>query len=222
MRPFHVKHPQYNPDLDNPPLSDTEMDELDQMLLSVASDDSILDMESLDGYLTALLLAPTLPDADVWIPRLWGSDDPEDSPFSSGKKTKKLVQLVLRHLASIDRQLRADPDGLEPLFGIALSGDDEDSAEEVVDAELWCIGFLHATALDPDWWNRQFDDPQLADALTPIVLLGGDPDTLTQAQQALIATPEGRDALSRQVPDTITALYRHRQQSIEKNNLSGR
>ncbi|MFM2053031.1 MAG: hypothetical protein RL456_1068 [Pseudomonadota bacterium] len=204
-----MKHPQYNPDLDNPPLNDADMDELDQMLLSVASEDSILDMESLDGYLTALLLAPALPDADVWIPRIWGSDDPDHSPFPSGKKTKKLVQLVLRHLASIDRQLRADPDGLEPLFGIAEQGEG-DEIEEIVDAELWCIGFLHATAFDAEWWNARFDDPQLADLLTPIVLLGGDPDTLTDAQKALILTPEGRDALSRQVPEAISELARHR------------
>ena len=110
-----MKHPQYNPALDNPPLTEAEMDELDQLLLSAASDESVMDMESLDGYLTALLLTPTLPDADVWVPGLWNSDDPESSPFASGKQTKRVVQLALRHLASIDRQLKEGPDTLEPL-----------------------------------------------------------------------------------------------------------
>lgn len=205
-----MKHPQYNPALDNPPLTEAEMDELDQMLLSVASDDSILDMESLDGYLTALLLAPALPAADVWIPRIWGSDDPDSSPFASGKQTKKLVQLVLRHMASIDRQLKDDPDGLEPLFGIAEVEGSDDASEVVVDAELWCIGFLHATALLPEHWNAMFDDPELADALAPLILLGGDPDTLTPEQIEMVALPEGRDALSRLVPDAVSALYARR------------
>lgn len=205
-----MKHPQYNPALDNPPLTEAEMDELDQMLLSVASDDSILDMESLDGYLTALLLAPALPEADVWIPRVWGSDDPDSSPFASGKQTKKLVQLVLRHMASIDRQLQDDPDGLEPLFGIAEVEGSDDASEVVVDAELWCIGFLHATALLPEHWNAMFDDPELADVLAPLILLGGDPDTLTPEQIEMVASPEGRDALSRLVPDAVSALYARR------------
>lgn len=205
-----MKHPQYNPALDNPPLTEAEMDELDQLLLSVATDESIIDMESLDGYLTALLLTPTLPDADAWVPGLWGSDDPESTPFASGKQTKRVVQLVLRHLASIDRQLKADPDMLEPLFGIAEVEGSDDASEVVVDAELWCIGFLHATALDPVHWNAMFDDPELADLLAPLILLGGDPDSMSPEQAEMIATPEARDALSRQVPEAVSALYARR------------
>ena len=205
-----MKHPHYNPALDNPPLTEAEMDELDQLLLSAATDESVMDMESLDGYLTALLLTPTLPDADVWVPGLWNSDDPDSSPFASGKQTKRVVQLALRHLASIDRQLKEGPDTLEPLFGIAeVEAEDSDEVQEIVDAELWCIGFLQGTAMTPEHWNRIFDDAELADALTPIVLLGSDPETLTPQQQELVGSPEGRDTLSRQVPDAIAELARH-------------
>ena len=205
-----MKLPQYNPAIDNPALTEEDMDELDELLSCITADDAITDMESLDGYLTALLLAPALPDANVWIPRVWGSDDPEKAPFGSGKQTKKVAQSVLRHLASIDRQLRADPDGLEPLFGIAeIEAEDSEEIQEIVDAELWCIGFLQGTAMAPDYWNRVFDDAELADALTPIVLLGTDPETLTPQQQELVGSPEGRDTLSRQVPEAITELARH-------------
>ena len=205
-----MKHPQYNPALDNPPLTEAEMDELDQLLLSAATDESVMDMESLDGYLTALLLTPTLPDADVWVPGLWNSDDPDSSPFASGKQTKRVVQLALRHLASIDRQLQADPDTLEPLFGIAEIAGSDDASEVMVDAELWCIGFQHGTALAPDHWNAMFDDPELADLLAPLILLGGDPDSMTPEQVEMIASPEARDALSRQVPEAVSALYARR------------
>ena len=81
--------------------------------------------------------------------------------------------------------------------------------QEIVDAELWCIGFLQGTAMTPEHWNRIFDDAELADALTPIVLLGSDPETLTPQQQELVGSPEGRDTLSRQVPDAIAELARH-------------
>ena len=131
-------------------------------------------------------------------------------PFGSGKQTKKVAQSVLRHLASIDRQLRADPDGLEPLFGIAeVEIEDSEEVQEIVDAELWCIGFLQGAAMAPEYWNRVFDDAGLADTLTPIILLGSDPETLTPQQQELVGSPEGRDTLSRQVPEAITELARH-------------
>jgi uncharacterized protein len=144
------------------------------------------------------------------VPGLWGSDDPDSSPFASGKQTKRVVQLALRHLASIDRQLKEGPDTLEPLFGIAEVQGSDDASDVVVDAELWCIGFLHATALSPDHWNAMFDDPELADVLAPLILLGGDPDTLTPEQIEMIASPEGRDALSRLVPEAVSTLYARR------------
>jgi uncharacterized protein len=80
----------------------------------------------------------------------------------------------------------------------------------VVDAELWCIGFLHAAALTPDHWNAMFDDPELADLLAPIILLGGDPDSMTPEQIEMIASSEARDALSRMVPEAVSALYARR------------
>lgn len=205
-----MKLPQYNPAIDNPPLTEQEMDELDELLSFIEADDAVADMESLDGYLTALLLSPALPEADVWVTRVWGGQDPAQAPFGSGKQTKKVAQLVLRHLASIDRQLRADPEALEPLFGIAeVEAEDSGEVQEIVDAELWCIGFLQGTAMTPEHWNRIFDDAELADALTPIVLLGSDPETLTPQQQELVGSPEGRDTLSRQVPEAIAELARH-------------
>ncbi|MEY8875328.1 MAG: UPF0149 family protein [Leptothrix sp. (in: b-proteobacteria)] len=199
-----MKHPQYNPALDTEALSEVEQDELERMLQATPSDEA-MDLECLDGYLTGLLVAPTLPEIEVWLPRVWGGTDIDAAPFASGKKVKHCVQLVLRHMASIDRQLKAGADAIEPIFSIAEVGEDE----EQVDAEIWCIGFLQAAALTPDSWDRLFDDPALSDALAPIVLLGADPASLSEAEQALIATPDARDGLSRSVPESIAALHAH-------------
>lgn len=196
-----MKHPQYNPALDNPPLDDDELEVLERTLDAFKADEA-MDLEALDGYLTALLLIPQLPEADTWIPLIWGGGE---APFESGKQTKHFVQQVLRHMAAIDRQLRADAEALEPIFSFA-----EVDGEELIDAELWCIGFLNATALLPEAWDPLFDDPELGDALAPIVLLGLDPEQLNQAHRALLSTPEGRDSLSRQVPDAVIELYRHK------------
>lgn len=219
-----MKHPQYNPALDNTPLNDAELDQLDALLASVP-DDAAMDIEALDGYLTALLLAPQLPPADDWVPRAWGGEAGEEPPFSSGKQTKRVAQMMLRHLASIDRQLRADPDALEPFFGIAerknqpataSAGTESDDAEAPddglwVDAGNWCAGFLIATELAADYWEPLFEDEEVSALLEPIVALGADPELLGEEEAERLADVAERDALSRLVPEAITALWQRRQ-----------
>lgn len=233
-----MKHPQYNPDLDNPPLTDAELDQLEALLADLPGE-AVMDIEGLDGYLTALLLSPELPPADDWLPRVWGGDAETPPPFASGKQTKRVVQLVLRHMAGIHRQLQADVDQFEPFFAVAERDEADDApAAEVsaaaaagaaapdgaeppaghdglwVDAGNWCAGFLCATELQPAQWSPLFDDPEAAELLEPIVLLGADPAALSAPwsaeQQAQRSSLAGRDALSRRVPDIVSALWHQR------------
>lgn len=225
-----MKHPQYNPALDNPPLKEVELDQL-EALLARSPGDEAMDIEGLDGYLTALLLSPELPSADDWVPLIWGGRPGEEAPFASGKQTKRVVQLVLRHMAGIDRQLRADVDQLEPFFAIAerddaeASGGGGDSGEDGdeaageagsdgywVDAGNWCTGFMMATELQPQLWSPLFQDPEAAGLLEPIVLLGSDPAALEESQRARVLDLAGRDQLSRLVPDIISALWLQKQE----------
>ncbi len=202
-----VQYPDYKPTLESSPLSDQELQALDTLLLQLDGGDS-LNVEMLDGYLTALLLAPTpaaqLRGAD-WLPGVWGGDGAaqgdSEAPFSSGKQKKRTVVLVLRHLRALDQALQ-HPNTWEPVFSVA-----ETPQGEQVDAEDWCTGFLQATALDPDGWGRLFDDPELGPLLLPIALLGGDDSQWSPADRERLAQPEHVDDLSRRVPDAVLALH---------------
>ena len=202
-----MQYPDYKPSLDSPPLSDEELQALDDLLAGLDSDEA-MNVEMLDGYLTALLLAPTPVDqrrgAD-WLPAVWGGDAPGadagDAPFASGKQKKRAIVLVLRHLHAIDEVLRRAPDRWEPVFSIAEADD-----RELADAEDWCIGFLLGAAQDAEGWGRLFDDPVLGPLLLPIGLLGGEDSTLSPADAARLADEEHRDALSRSLPDAVLAL----------------
>jgi len=213
-----VQYPDYQPDLSSPPLSDAELQSLDDLLASLPSGAQAMNIEMLDGYLTALLLAPTpvhrVPAAQ-WLPWVWGGDpaDPKGpagvsgpgaaaaAPFASGKQKKQAIVAVLRHLHAIDVALRHQAQRWEPIFSVAESDD-----REWADAEDWCIGFLQATAADVEGWGSRFDDPQLGPLLLPIGLLGGDDSQLSAADQARLADAAQRDVLSRQVPDAVLAL----------------
>jgi uncharacterized protein len=198
-----VNYPDYNPELDTPPLSEAELDELEQLLAALPGD-AVMTVEGLDGYLTGLLLAPTPPaqrKSAQWLPGVWGGDGEGARPFASQKQRKRAAFLVLRHLHAVDLQLRGDADAWEPLFSIA-----ETPQRELVDAEDWCVGFLQAVALDEAGWAPVFDDAALAEALAPLVLLGADEHTLDPADLAALADPDQRDTLSRAVVDAVIAV----------------
>ena len=198
-----MQYPDYKPDLESPPLSDEELRSLDDLLAGLPAEQA-MNIEQLDGFLTALLLAPkpasTLAGAD-WIPTGWGGDGPGEAPFASGKQKKRAIVLVLRHLRDIDQALRHHPDRWEPVFSVA-----EVDERELADAEEWCIGFLQAAAMDVDGWGRLFDDAELGPLLLPIGLLGGDDSQLAPADAERLADLDHRDELSRAVPDAVMAL----------------
>jgi uncharacterized protein len=202
-----VDYPDYNPNIDNPPLSDAELDALDTLLQGLPVDNA-MNIEGMDGYLTALLVGPPLlqqlKSAD-WLPAVWGGDGEGALPFASQKQRKRTALLVLRHLHGIARQLRMTPNAWEPVFSVA-EVDGGDAQRDLVDAEDWCIGFLFAVALAPEAWAPLFDDPVFGPALVPIALLGGDESGLSEADVTRLADPAARDELSRAVVDGVLRL----------------
>jgi uncharacterized protein len=204
-----MQYPQYNPASDNRPLSDEELNDLDELLAALPADEA-MNIEALDGYLAGLLLTPgrnlaELPGA-AWLPVIWGGDAEGDdhAPFASGKQRKKVVMLVLRHLQSIALAWTHQPKAWEPIFSFA-DGEDEDT--EYADAEDWAAGFLMAVDLAPDAWSAWFDGAETAPLLAPIAALGSADGVLAEG------SAEERDAASRTIPDAMLALWAIRQQS---------
>ncbi len=193
--------PAYSPASDLLPLSDAELELLDELLAELPE---AMNVEALDGYLSALLLAPrplaSLP-GEAWLPPVWGQAEGAPDPFASGKQRKKLQLLVLRHARALDTQLRSP--AWQPLFGVF-----EQDGEEFVDAEDWCTGFMLAVDLDGEGWTPRFDDPASASLLAPIALLGGDEAQQDPEALADLDDPAVRDALARQVHQGVLALAR--------------
>lgn len=201
-----MQYPQYNPASDNRPLSDEELNDLDELLADLPTDGA-LNVEALDGYLAGLLLTPGRPLAelpgDAWLPLVWGGDgEPDPAPFASGKQRKKVVMLVLRHLQSIALAWTHQPKAWEPIFSFA---DGEDEGTEYADAEDWAAGFLLAVERAPQAWAPLFDGDATAELLAPVAALGGEDGALAEAPAA------DRDAASRAIPDAMLALWAIRQ-----------
>ncbi|WP_254615560.1 UPF0149 family protein [Cupriavidus basilensis] len=73
------------------PLSDEELDELDQFLIYDATSDTTLMLAGLDGYLTVTAIGPaTLPPSQV-LPGIWGPE----------RKMRRISRRRIRHSASL-------------------------------------------------------------------------------------------------------------------------
>ncbi|MFG6446828.1 UPF0149 family protein [Roseateles sp. BYS180W] len=195
-----MNFPAYTPEsADDLPLSEAELQELDAILAALP--DGAMNIEAMDGYLCALLLSPQAlagrAGAD-WIPAVWGGGD----PFPSGKQRKRVVLLVLRHVHSLAVQLTQRAQEWEPIFSVA-----QEEALQLVDAEDWCIGFMLGVDLDGDAWVPLFERTKTAAALAPIALLGGDDSGLDAEQRAQLEDLHYRDALSREVPESVLTLW---------------
>lgn len=206
-----MQYPHYNPASDNRPLSDDEINDLDELLAALPTD-AAMNAEAMDGYLAGLLLTPgrelaSLP-GEAWLPLVWGGDrEPEPAPFVSGKQRKKVVMLVLRHLHSIATAWAQRPQGWEPIFSFA---DGEDDDTEYADAEDWAAGFLMAVDLAPEAWAPWFDQADTAELLAPIVALGGENGALAES------TAAARDEASRRIPDAMLALWAQHRSAGQK------
>jgi uncharacterized protein len=203
-----VDHPDYDPARPTQPLSDAELEALDDLLRGLPADNP-MNVEALDGYLTALCVGPRslqrLRSRD-WMPPIWGGEGAGGTPFASQKQRKRAALLVLRHLHSVDTLLSRATEDWEPVFSVA----EDAQGDEHVDAEDWCVGFLQGVALEPAAWAPFFDNPALTDALAPLVLLGSDETLLGEAERARLRDDDTREALSRAVPDAVLSLLPQR------------
>jgi len=187
-----------------PNLTDQEMDELGNFLLSDATSDETMMLDCLDGYLTALVCAPVMLPASVWLPPVWGATEKDEPSFDSYAQVERITGLIMKHFASIIVRMQENPDGCEPIFDSAVY---PDSPREYVDGEMWAYGYMTAVNLQRPDWQRFFDAPDSVAMLRPIYLLGT--EEVTTDEEALIESPEQREELSKLIPECVAAVYRY-------------
>ncbi len=161
-------------------LGDKDIDYLDHILLELGNDDSILSVSALDGFLTALVSGPAAIVPSVWLPAVWGNQDPV---WPSRSEFARFMQTVIRLMNYNASTLMNQPEMFEPLFAINTGAKGE---VQVVDD--WCFGYMRGVALGQ--WPALPADMQIH--LDAIALHGLEEnfeklDTLsTEAHQATI------------------------------------
>ena len=186
-----------------PALSDKEMDELDSFLMSDATSNDVMMLDSLDGYLTAIASGPVLLKPDDWLPRVWGPSEQDAPSFNNPALAERIIGLITRHLNAIVWNLQQEPDHFEPVFDLQVYVDDE---REYVDGEMWAHGYMIAIYMHRDSWNALFESKHGVEVLQPIRLLGS--ADVSPEEEELTKTPAQREELSKPIPASVAWIYK--------------
>jgi len=185
------------------PLSDEEMDELDSFLMSDATSSETMMLDCLDGFLTAIVSGPVMVKPSEWLPSVWGPTERDEPTFDTFAQAEQITGLIMRLLNSIIWSLQQDPDAFEPIFDTVVY---PDVPRVYTNGEMWAYGYMSGIDLQRHNWNAFFDEPDSAEVLRPIYLLGA--DEVTPEEEELTDTPEQREALSNQIPASVAWIYR--------------
>lgn len=185
------------------PLSEEEMEELDNFLMSDSTSDETMMLDCLDGFLTAIVTGPVTLKPSEWLPRVWGPTENDAPEFDTLEQYERIIGLVFRHLNGIIWSLQQDPDSFEPVFETYVY---PGSSREYIDGEMWAYGFMTGINLQRKNWDAFFNASNSAEVLRPIYLLGA--DDVTPEEEGLTLTPEQREELSEQIPASVAWIYR--------------
>ena len=151
------------------PLTEPELDRLNAFLLeripedadanyTEDTDEGILDISELDGFLTAIVSGPVTIVPSQWLPAVWGDYEPV---WNTEKEFEDIFTLLMRHMNDIAATLIEQPEYFEALF---LERVTEEKTYTIVDE--WCEGYLRGVALAAAQWDSA--GAEMAVLLTPI------------------------------------------------------
>ena len=147
------------------PMTEADVEWLEQRLMEYGNDDSMLSLSALDGFLTAVLSGPKLVSPSQWWPVLWGGMPPE---WSSEREMKRALDLIMGHMNILAHTLCYQPEHFIPVLMVNLFEE-----QEICNAEEWCFGYLRGMALGN--WPAL---PEELDTWLEVIRLHGSDDQL--------------------------------------------
>ena len=162
--------------LNQGPLTDEEINELDQFLLDTEGIEESMDVSTLDGFLTAIACGPKTIMPSEWMRWVWDMERGEDAPeFKDQTQAQRILGLLMRHMNDIAQTLHEAPEQYEPLLL-----DNPNGGDPIPILDEWCLGFMKGVRLDSEGW-------------LPVVV--GKPDWMSTIM--LYGTEEGWEALKK-------------------------
>jgi uncharacterized protein len=152
--------------LDQGPLTDEEVQELERFLLDADGIEESMDVSTLDGFLTAIVCGPKTIMPSEWMRWVWDMERGEDAPeFKNQAEAEQILGLLMRHLNGIAGTLHQAPEQYQPLLM-----ENPNDGDPIPIMDEWCSGFMKGVELDyAGWLPVSVGHP---DWMTTIVLHG--------------------------------------------------
>jgi uncharacterized protein len=185
------------------PLSEQELLELEELLVSEELFPEAMNLDALDGFLTALIIGPAAIGAEEWIPAVLGI---EKSALPEGT-LERAVSLLVRYGSTISAIFSENPDTFRPLFELSTYACAEDEEFAV---QSWSNAFMDGIEMRYDEWAPLIEMTGLTDEegetsamlLGPVLLLSG------RDTRSAELTAEQRAQLGKMVAESISDIYR--------------
>ncbi|MEP7180740.1 MAG: YecA family protein [Betaproteobacteria bacterium] len=189
------------------PLTDAELDEMEAFLGSDAVPQDCMDLEMLDGYLTAIVSGPEAIQPSEWLPQVWSEGGRTASPaFTGSEQAQRIMGLMMRHQVGIQRTLIEAPTRFHPLLYMTDEVKAKKAERAPPEATAWCEGYMAGVKLREDPWQPLFDAHDARDWIFPIEALafGDRDDDFTE----WVDSEEKREGLIDELPVAAVLIHR--------------
>ncbi|MDG2517734.1 UPF0149 family protein [Lysobacter soli] len=145
-------------------LDDDQIERLAELLEQRAVPFKGFNLEALDGYLSALAVAPETVPFEQWHDAVWGTP-----PRWKDEEEREQVQaLLLGHWNMVNQRVRFGeddlPDHLAPLLWLPENPEEEQDDELDVGRD-WAFGFFRAVELSEIKWDQWLDEHDWVDEI---------------------------------------------------------
>jgi uncharacterized protein len=197
------------------PLTEAELDRLDDFLMSEDAPENTMDTSMLDGYLAAVASGPNLVMPDQMLRWIWDIENGEESPnFKDQTEAGEIIGLILRHYQYVNGALNDRV--YEPLI---LQRKHMRRIVPIIDE--WCMGYCIGIEADREAWQPLLDaQPKLFE----VILLYGTDDGWEKLQEKPLSDKR-HDAAAESLAYSALAIHAHwlelRSQGLNRGDAPG-
>ncbi len=182
----------------NDPLTETELDCLDEFLRSYKGGKA-MNIEEVDGFFSALIAGPEIVAPSEYMPELFGSETPETRAFSSLAEASEILRLLMRHWNNIAGTL------LEGKVYLPVLLEDQNGVERGND---WARAFIRGTHLRQQGWAELLADDDHGGCMIPMLMLYHEHDE-NPAMRPKTIGPEQREKVIASMSEGLLGAYRY-------------
>jgi uncharacterized protein len=180
-----------------PPVTDDELARLGQLLEKAGP--TAMNLEKMDGYLSALVCTPELVMPSDYLSQVFG----EGKQFDDEGEVREVIGLIFRHWNDILTELQAGLIDPKELRYPVLSDDESETA-----GYDWACGFMEGVRQYHVSYSEIMNDEKHGGAILPMMMFSHERDTNPKTRTPPI-TPEKREQALAMMIAGLNGIYRY-------------